>query len=55
MACAEAGPGPGRDAATGECDRLPKGRGRILVDPLPVTDEHVVRLDSEQPPRRRHS
>jgi len=33
---------------------LPKGRGRILVDPLAVTDKHVVGLDGEQPPRRRY-
>ena len=52
--CAEADPGPGRRAATGERDRLPESGGRILVDPLAVTDEHAVGLDSEQPPRRRH-
>jgi hypothetical protein len=40
-------------APAGERDRLPKGRGRILVDPLAVTDEHVVGLDGKQPPRRR--
>ncbi len=51
--CAEAGPGPRWGAATGERDRFPKGRGRILVDPLTATDEQVVGLDSEQPPRRR--
>jgi hypothetical protein len=51
--CAEAGPGPGRGAATGEHHRLPKSRGRILVEPLAVTDEHMVGLDGEQPPRRR--
>jgi len=45
--CAEAGPSPGRGAATSEPDRLPEGRGRILVDPLAVADEHVVGLDGE--------
>jgi hypothetical protein len=50
--CAEAAPCPGRDSATRERDRLEKGRGRLLVDPLAVTDEHVLGLDGEQPPRR---
>src|SRR6266496_4720479 len=49
---AEAAPGPGRRSPAGERDRLPQGRGRLLVDPLTVTDEHVVGLDGEQPPRR---
>jgi hypothetical protein len=48
--CAEDGPSPGRSAATSEPDRLLEGRGRILVDPLAVTDEHMVGLDGEQPP-----
>ena len=51
---AEASPGPGGGAATGERDRLPEGRGRIVVDPFAVPDEHAVGLDSEQPLRRRH-
>ena len=38
---------------TCERDRLPKSSGRTLVDPLAVTNEHVVGLDGEQPPRRR--
>jgi hypothetical protein len=50
---AEPGPGPGWSAVTCERDRLPKSSGRTLVDPVAVTDEHVVGLDGEQPPRRR--
>ena len=45
--CAEAGPSPGRGAATSEPDRLLESRGRILVDPLAVTDEYVFRLKRE--------
>jgi hypothetical protein len=51
--CTESGPGPGWGAPAGERDRLPKRRGRIRVDSLAVTDEHVVGLDREQPLRRR--
>jgi hypothetical protein len=44
---AEAGPSPRWGAAPGQSDRIPKRRGRIRVDPLAVTDEHVFRLKRE--------
>ena len=45
--CAEAGPSPRWGAAPGQPDRIPKRHGRIRVDPLAVTDEHVFRLKRE--------
>jgi len=49
--CPEGGPGPRRAAATGEPDCLSKCRRRIFVYPLAVTNEHVLGLNGEQPPR----
>ena len=51
--CPEGGPGPRRTAATGEPDCLPKCRRRIFVDPLAVTNEHVIRLNGQEPLRGR--
>jgi hypothetical protein len=44
---AEAGPSPRGSAAPGESDRIPKRRGRIHVNPLAVTDEHVFGREGE--------
>jgi hypothetical protein len=51
--CPEGGPGPRWTAATGEPDCLPKCRRRIFVDPLAVTNEHVIRLNGQEPLRGR--
>jgi hypothetical protein len=44
---AEAGPSPRWRAAPSESDRILKRRGRIPVDPLAVTNEHVFGREAE--------